>query len=206
MLMMPIAGRLTGDENRSATAGRDRLSGHGHHAAPDDDHLSGIDFRTIVMLRMIQVIFMPLIFIPISTLNYIGVPREKNNQVSGLSNFARKSGRQHRNFAADHVSGAPESDAHSDLRRAHDATAIANFQQMLNGFKAMFLSQGYDAATAAKKALAMAYQTVQRRRAHSALRTASGSCPLIVRLSGSAAVHHAAARDPASNKQEQRTS
>ena len=48
-----------------------------------------IDFQTIVILRMVQVIFMPLIFIPISTLNYIGVPREKNNQVSGISNFAQ---------------------------------------------------------------------------------------------------------------------
>ncbi len=36
--------------------------------------------------------FLPLIFIPISTLNYVGVPREKNNQVSGLSNFARNLG------------------------------------------------------------------------------------------------------------------
>ena len=35
---------------------------------------------------------MPLIFIPISTLNYIGVPREKNNQVSGMSTFARNIG------------------------------------------------------------------------------------------------------------------
>ena len=35
---------------------------------------------------------MPLIFIPISTLNYVGVPREKNNQVSGISNFMRNIG------------------------------------------------------------------------------------------------------------------
>jgi DHA2 family multidrug resistance protein len=32
------------------------------------------------------------IFIPISTLNYIGVPREKNNQISSFSNFARNLG------------------------------------------------------------------------------------------------------------------
>jgi DHA2 family multidrug resistance protein len=32
---------------------------------------------------------------------------------------------------------------------------------MLNGFTAMFTSQGFDAATAAKKAMAMAYFTVQ---------------------------------------------
>ena len=51
-----------------------------------------IDFTTIVLLRCFQVIFMPLIFIPISTLNYVGVPREKNNQVSGISSFMRNIG------------------------------------------------------------------------------------------------------------------
>src|ERR1700733_3127467 len=51
-----------------------------------------IDFVTIVLLRCFQVIFMPLIFIPISTLNYVGVPREKNNQVSGISSFMRNIG------------------------------------------------------------------------------------------------------------------
>jgi DHA2 family multidrug resistance protein len=35
------------------------------------------------------------------------------------------------------------------------------FRQFLNGLTAMFVSQGYDAATAAKKAMAMAYFTVQ---------------------------------------------
>ena len=32
------------------------------------------------------------IFIPISTLNYLGVPRTKNNQISSFSNFARNIG------------------------------------------------------------------------------------------------------------------
>jgi DHA2 family multidrug resistance protein len=34
-----------------------------------------IPFQTMVRLRMVQVVFMPFIFIPISTLNYVGVPR-----------------------------------------------------------------------------------------------------------------------------------
>jgi DHA2 family multidrug resistance protein len=41
---------------------------------------------------MLQVIGLPFIFIPISTLNYVGVPREKSNQISALSNFARNMG------------------------------------------------------------------------------------------------------------------
>jgi MFS transporter, DHA2 family, multidrug resistance protein len=52
----------------------------------------GVSFSTMVTYRIIQVIGIPLIFIPISTLNYVGVPREKFNQVSGISNFMRNIG------------------------------------------------------------------------------------------------------------------
>ena len=41
---------------------------------------------------MLQVVGLPFIFIPISTLNYVGFPREKSNQISALSNFARNIG------------------------------------------------------------------------------------------------------------------
>jgi DHA2 family multidrug resistance protein len=41
---------------------------------------------------MLQVVGLPFIFIPISTLNYVGVPRNKMNQISSLSNFARNIG------------------------------------------------------------------------------------------------------------------
>ena len=44
---------------------------------------------------------------------------------------------------------------------AHTSPGDVNFEQWLSGLKGVFLSQGYDAATAAQKALALAYQTVQ---------------------------------------------
>jgi len=49
-------------------------------------------FATVMHWRMIQVIGLPLVFIPISTLNYVGVPANKMNQISSLSNFARNLG------------------------------------------------------------------------------------------------------------------
>ena len=49
-------------------------------------------FSAVTMGRMIQVIGLPFVFIPISTLNYVGVPRSKSNQISSLSNFARNMG------------------------------------------------------------------------------------------------------------------
>jgi len=41
---------------------------------------------------MLQVVGLPFVFIPISTLNYVGVPPSKTNQISSLSNFARNLG------------------------------------------------------------------------------------------------------------------
>jgi MFS transporter, DHA2 family, multidrug resistance protein len=38
------------------------------------------------------VLGLSFIFIPISTLNYVGVPKGKNNQISSFSNFARNFG------------------------------------------------------------------------------------------------------------------
>jgi len=56
-------------------------------------HLSlAIDFRTIMLWRMYQMSGLAFIFIPISILSYVGVPPEKNNQISGISNFIRNLG------------------------------------------------------------------------------------------------------------------
>jgi DHA2 family multidrug resistance protein len=51
-----------------------------------------VDFNTIVWLRIVQVIGLPFIFIPISTLAYSGVAAEENNQISGITNFVRNIG------------------------------------------------------------------------------------------------------------------
>ncbi len=119
-----------------------------------------IDFVTIVLLRMFQVSFMPLIFIPITTLNYVGVPREKNNQVSGISSFMRNIG------GSIGTSGLTvfltrQNQTHQLALTSHTSMGDPNFRQMLNGLTALFTAQGFDAATAAKKALAMAYVMVQ---------------------------------------------
>jgi DHA2 family multidrug resistance protein len=52
----------------------------------------GTSFATITEWRVLQVICLPFVFIPISTLNYVGVPVTKSNQISSLSNFARNLG------------------------------------------------------------------------------------------------------------------
>ncbi len=56
-------------------------------------HLSlGMDFGSAAMLRTYQCIGLPFIFLPSNTLAYLGIPREKNNQVSGMNAFVRNIG------------------------------------------------------------------------------------------------------------------
>src|SRR6202451_2556466 len=119
-----------------------------------------IGFTTIVLLRVFQVIFMPLIFVPISTLNYVGVPREKNNQVSGIFSFTRNI-RGSIGSSGLSVFLTRQNQTHQVAFASHTSMGDRNFRQFLNGLTAMFASQGFDAATAAKKAMAMAYATVQ---------------------------------------------
>jgi DHA2 family multidrug resistance protein len=155
MFMMPVAGRLI------ATKLDPRLLvACGFLGTSITLHMMtiiyvGIDFRTVVLLRMVQVMFLPLIFVPISTLNYIGVPREKNNQVSGMSNFARNMGGA---IGTSMLSTflARQNQTHRSEFARH-STGIA-FAQMLENFRAAFMAKGADFATATTQALHMAQQ------------------------------------------------
>lgn len=160
MLMMPVVGRLTQskiDPRLLIAIGFLGTAATLHHMTTI--YLQ-IDFRSVVVLRMIQVVFLPLIFIPISTLNYVGVPREKNNQVSGLSNFARNIGGSiGTSLLTTFLSR--QNQTHQRTFAAHTNAGSFNFEQLLSALKEMFIAQGYDVATATHKAMAMVYHTVQ---------------------------------------------
>jgi DHA2 family multidrug resistance protein len=156
MFMMPVAGRLiaTRIDPRALIA-------LGFLGTSITLHMMtiiylGIDFHTVVLLRMMQVVFLPLVFVPISTLNYIGVPREKNNQVSGMSNFARNMGGA---IGTSLLSTFLARQNQTHLNEFARHSTGASFSQMLDGFRAMFLASGFDFATATKQAMRMAQQT-----------------------------------------------
>ena len=91
MLMMAVAGRTLGKGDPRLMVMMGYLA-----TAAGLYNLTRLDlnsaFGTVTLWRMLQVIGLPFIFIPISTLNYVGVPRDKTNQISSLSNFARNIG------------------------------------------------------------------------------------------------------------------
>src|SRR5258708_6415219 len=91
MAMMLVAGRTVGQVDPRAMA----AAGY-FFTALGVYNLTRLDlnaaFGTVTEWRILQMMFLPFIFIPISTLNYIGVPADKTNQISSLSNFARNIG------------------------------------------------------------------------------------------------------------------
>jgi DHA2 family multidrug resistance protein len=91
MAMMFVAGRIVnkGDPRLTVMLGYLAVAAGLYNLTRLDLYSS---FATVTWWRMLQVVGLPFIFIPISTLNYVGVPRNKSNQISSLSNFARNMG------------------------------------------------------------------------------------------------------------------
>ena len=131
MLMMPIAGILTSklDPRWLIAVGFGMTALALHHIT----NLNlAIDFHTIVLWRMYQVMGMAFIFIPISTLSYVGVPPEKNNQVSGISNFVRNLGGSV-GISMLTTFIARQSQVHQSNLVANATSANPQFRAMMNG-------------------------------------------------------------------------
>jgi len=113
----------------------------------------GVSFHTMVADRVIQVIGIPLIFIPISTLNYVGIPRNKFNQVSGISNFMRNVGGAVgvsllNNFIT------RQGQVHRTTLVAHMNHGNPFFERQLNAMTQNFIAMGASASEASHRALA----------------------------------------------------
>jgi len=91
MLMMPLVGFLVSrvPAKYLITAGFAGLSLALWHMTSINLQ---IDPYTATMYRVFQAASLAFLFVPINTVCYIGVPREQNNQVSGLMNLARNIG------------------------------------------------------------------------------------------------------------------
>jgi DHA2 family multidrug resistance protein len=92
LLLMPVAGILTGRLVQPRWLILMALVGTGLsllHAASLDLNIS---FWTISDLRISQTVWLPFLFIPISAVSYVGLPPNRTNEASALSNLMRNLG------------------------------------------------------------------------------------------------------------------
>jgi DHA2 family multidrug resistance protein len=118
-----------------------------------------IDFRTAAMYRVYQTIGLPFLFIPISTLAYIGVPRHKSNQVAGMNNFMRNLGGSIGiSFLATGLQRL--SQQHQVYLSAHTSAGNPLFVQRINGIAQTFTAQGIPPNEATARAYSLMSRTV----------------------------------------------
>jgi DHA2 family multidrug resistance protein len=160
MFMMFVAGRLIGKMDPRLLV----CIGYGITAAGlyNLTRLSlDTSFHTVVDWRMLQVIGLPLVFIPISTLNYVGVPTTKMNQISSLSNFARNLGGS-AGTALLTTYLARSAQQHQNTLSAHSGPGSFGYNQYIDTISAGAQAHGMAAAQATPFAVGYAYQQLVR--------------------------------------------
>ena len=118
-------------------------------------------FGTVTLWRALQVIGLPFVFIPISTLNYVGVPRSKSNQISSLSNFARNMGGS-AGTALLTTFIARTAQTHQQQLSANVISSSARYMSYTASISQMLRTAGVSSAQAAQMAIGYAYQQLLR--------------------------------------------
>ena len=118
-----------------------------------------VDFTTVVWMRVFQVVGLPLIFIPISTLAYVGMRQQDNNQVSGISNFVRNlGGAIGTSFLVSYLTRHRQISRVDLVSHLHHGNVF--FDRYLAGLRGSAISTGISAAAAGHRSLAQLQQLV----------------------------------------------
>lgn len=118
-----------------------------------------IDFRTAMMYRVYQMAGVGFIFIPISTLAYVGIPRHQNNQVAGMNNLMRNLGGS---IGVSMLSTflLRLSQRHQVYLAAHTSAGDRLFTDRIAGLTQTFAGQGIPPNEAAARAYSILSRTV----------------------------------------------
>ena len=100
-----------------------------------------MDFETAFLLRTFQAAGLAFIFLPSNTLAYVGIPREKNNQVSAMNSFVRNIGGSV-GIALITTLVTRQAARHQNYMVAHASPGNPAFRQMTGGLSAMLAQKG----------------------------------------------------------------
>ncbi len=159
LIVMPLAGQITGRVQPKflMTLGLIGIAvsmWYSTSLTPD------ASFDYFGWVRVYQMIGLPFLFIPINTVAYDGLPRDKTNQASALMNVARNLGGSIGISLANVVLTRREQFHQSRLSENAGPTSPA-FQSTLHNMTDYFQHQGSSAAEAHNQAIGMIGQLIQ---------------------------------------------
>jgi MFS transporter, DHA2 family, multidrug resistance protein len=120
-----------------------------------------IDFRTVAFARMIQGLGLAFLFVPINTVAYSYLPREKNNAASGLVNLARNVGASV-GISVVTTNLERRGQFHQDRLASHLDPANPRVQAMLRGATATLQARGATSTDALHQAYGLLQGNLQR--------------------------------------------
>ncbi len=115
-----------------------------------------ISFWNAASWRVVMVLGMPFLFVPISIMSYVGIPQEKNNEVSGLTALARNIGGS---LGISFISTmlVRRAQTHQQFLVANIYDGSPKYLSMKRGIAATLQHRGYSAADATAHAAAQIY-------------------------------------------------
>jgi DHA2 family multidrug resistance protein len=158
ILMMPVAGLLTGKVDSRLLIGVALvIQGVALWNMSTLDTL--MSFQNAAVARMIQSVGMPLMFVPISTVAYVGLRPQENNQASALMNVSRNlGGTLGISFAQTML--ARQGQVHQSQLVESLNPLNPNYRQAISGISHGLMAHGVSQADAGRTAGAVLYQTM----------------------------------------------
>ncbi len=159
LLELPMVGRLLGkvQARRLVHIGWAAMAIGMWFSARHMDTL--ISFHVGSWIRVLQMIGLPFLFVPLTTVVYVGLPREKNNSISALINFMRNIGMS---FGTSIVTTILARRAQFHQQRLVPDLAQGNVfaSEKLHGMAQALFHSGLSASDALNQAYARFYQGV----------------------------------------------
>jgi DHA2 family multidrug resistance protein len=92
LLLMPVAGLVTGRLIQPKWLLLMAIVGTGWSLLRAADLDLSISFWSISVTRVLQIVWLPFLFIPLSAVSYVGLPPNRSNEASALFNLMRNLG------------------------------------------------------------------------------------------------------------------
>jgi DHA2 family multidrug resistance protein len=160
IVCMPLVGYLLGhyDARRLLFFGLAMTSFALFHMMTFD---LSIDFRTVIVARVLQAIGLAFLFVPINTAAYAFLPKDKNNAASGLINLARNVGGSV-GISLVTTKLARNAQVHQ-ANLTHDVYPGGGaFQSMMRHTTQVLMAHGASAQEASRQAYGLIASTVER--------------------------------------------
>ena len=120
-----------------------------------------VDLKTAIWARVVQSFGIAFLFVPLNTLAFSYIAKEKANSATGLINLARNIGGSS-GIAFVTTELARRSQVHQHILVSHVTAFDPRYNEMLHGAAQMLIARGSSASQAAHQAQGLIYGMVQR--------------------------------------------